>query len=93
MELIKDPSLWRAVKEEVLAAQYSDHTGLKLDAEKLVSQPLLQSVYAEILRLYSRFLIARTATEPVTVCGYTLPKGSTVMTPVEASHLREDVCT
>ncbi|KFA54461.1 hypothetical protein S40293_07995 [Stachybotrys chartarum IBT 40293] len=91
MELIKDPSLWRAVKEEVLEAQYFDHTGLKLNVEKLVSQPLLQSVYAEILRLYSRFLIARTATESVTVCGYTLPKGSTVMTPVEASHLREDI--
>ncbi|KAI1735295.1 hypothetical protein F4680DRAFT_452990 [Xylaria scruposa] len=50
MELIKDPSLMRDVREEALQAFELDvSTGKRcLNAQKLTSQPLLQSIYRDI---------------------------------------------
>ncbi|KAL2016801.1 hypothetical protein VTK56DRAFT_2970 [Thermocarpiscus australiensis] len=93
MELIKDPDLFRAVKEEIKRAETSQDgsDSRVLDNRKLSSLPLLQSVYTEVLRLHVGLLITRTCTEPVTIGGYTLPKGSIFQAPTEVGHLDEAV--
>ncbi|KAI0006822.1 putative cytochrome P450 [Xylariaceae sp. FL0662B] len=90
MELIRDPELFRAVREEV--AQANEGTNNEsLNHEKVASLPLLQSIYTEVLRLHVRVLITRTSHEPVTIAGYNLPKGSIVQAPTEVGHLDEAV--
>ncbi|KAK4157553.1 cytochrome P450 [Chaetomidium leptoderma] len=94
MELVKDPDLFRAVKDEVSRAESNtrnDSTARTFDHRKLTSLPLLQSVYTEVMRLRVGVLITRTSTEPVTVAEYTLPKGSIFQAPTEAGHLDEAV--
>ncbi|KAI0885808.1 putative cytochrome P450 [Annulohypoxylon maeteangense] len=92
LELLKDPILYRAVKSEVEQARSANQTdGIYLDQEKVTSLPLLQSVFTEVMRLHVGVLITRTSTEPVTIAGYTLPKGSVVLAPTEVAHLDESV--
>jgi cytochrome P450 len=97
MELIKDPDLLEAVRAEIATAEIArdeaTSTSKIFDHRKLASLPLLQSVYTEVLRLHVGVLITRTCTEPVTVAGYTLPKGSILQAPTEVGHLDEGVCT
>ena len=94
MELMKNPNLLQAIKEEVSQAEISDgHSARTLDYKRLVSLPLLQSVYTEALRLHVSVLVTRTSIEPITIAGYHLPKGSIVQAPTEVAHLDEAVCT
>ncbi|KAI0808881.1 putative cytochrome P450 [Xylaria sp. FL0064] len=91
-ELLKDPELYQAVKAEVKQAELTDESGdVYFDHQKLTTQPLLQSVFNEVLRLHAVLLLTRTSTESVTVAGYTLPSGSTVQAPTRVAHLRESV--
>ncbi|OTA57645.1 cytochrome P450 [Hypoxylon sp. EC38] len=91
-ELLKDPKLYQAVKEEIAQAQINNQdTSLYLDHQKLTFLPLLQSILTEIMRLHVGVLITRVSTEPVTISGYTLPKGSMVLAPTEVAHLDEAV--
>lgn len=96
MELIKDPELLRAVKEEIATAELTrddqDGSFKEYDHRKLAALPLLQSVYTEVLRLHVGVLITRTCAEPIKVAGYTLPKGSILQAPTEVGHLDEAVC-
>lgn len=92
-ELLKDPELYQAVKDEARQAELADRTNdLYFDHQKLTSQPLLQSVLTEVLRLHAVLLLTRTSTEPVTLAGYTLPAGTTVQAPTQIAHRRESVC-
>ncbi|KAF4636505.1 hypothetical protein G7Y89_g1575 [Cudoniella acicularis] len=92
IELIRDPDLFQAIKEEISQADLTDGDDLKsLNYRKLATLPLLNSVYTEILRLHVGVLVTRTSTEPVTIAGYILPKGSIVQAPTEAAHLDETV--
>ncbi|KAK3291992.1 cytochrome P450 [Chaetomium fimeti] len=95
MELLKDPELFQAVREEISQAELvrdgPDATFKGFDHRKLGSLPLLQSVYTEVLRLHVGVLITRTCTAPLTVGGYTLPKGSILQAPTEVGHLSEAV--
>lgn len=96
MELVKDPALWQAVKEEVLRAEATTdqdgHLEAGFDHKRLTSLPLLTSIYTEVLRLHVGVLITRTAHEPVIVGGYAFPKGSIFQAPTELAHLDEEVC-
>ncbi|KAH8883484.1 cytochrome P450 [Thozetella sp. PMI_491] len=91
IELIRDPKLFRAVKEEVEQVLTGGPNPEVLSAQKLASLPLLQSVFTETLRLHVGVLITRKCTEPVTIAGYSLPKGSIVQTPTAIAHLDETV--
>lgn len=93
MEIFKDPLLFQAIKAEVLEARITNgpNTG-SLDYEILCSLPLLQSVYVESLRLHVGVLITRKTTDPVTMSGYSFPKGSIFQAPTDAAHLNEAVC-
>lgn len=93
MELIQRPSLLQEVKDDITQARVDDSGGVaSFDAQKLVSLPLLQSIFTEVMRLHVRVLITRTCVEPVTLGGYDMAAGSTVQAPTEVAHLDESIC-
>ncbi|KAK9425270.1 putative Cytochrome P450 [Seiridium unicorne] len=92
MEVIKDPDLYCVIKEEISRAKITDGPlAGSLEPHKLASLPLLQSVYTESLRLHVSILVTRTSTQPVTISGYNIPKGSVFQAPTEVGHLDEAV--
>lgn len=94
MEIIRDPELFRAIREEVSQAEITDDsTGHTFDSQQLASLPLLQSIYTEALRVHVSILITRTSVEPVTVGGYELPAGSIFQAPTHVAHFDEATCT
>jgi cytochrome P450 len=78
IELIKDKSLFAAIRAEITTAL--DVNG-KLDVKKLAELPLLQSVYVETLRLHVAVNITRQITDEMVLDGYTLKKDYLVQTP------------
>ena len=93
IEIMKDPSLLQAVRDEVTTTYVTDpETGRHtLDIQKLVTLPLLQSVFTEVLRLHMNFNIIRHAKEPVTMDGYIVRKGAMLQAPMMAAHYDESV--
>ncbi|KAF2177972.1 cytochrome P450 [Zopfia rhizophila CBS 207.26] len=92
MEIIKDPDLYHQIKDEVSQANITDGAlAGNFDFQRLASMPLLQSVYTETLRVHVSILVTRTATEPVVIGGYNIPKGSVFQAPTEVAHLDEIV--
>lgn len=93
IEIVKDPSLFQAIREEVVTAYVTDpKTGTRtLDTQKLVTLPLLQSVFVETLRLHMNFNIIRHVKEPVTLDGFTIGKGSMLQAPMLVAHYDEAV--
>lgn len=92
MEIIKDPTLLEAVREELKSVVSKDpRTGqLRLiDSQKLVALPLLQSIWTETLRLRINFNIVRDVKEPVTLGGMTIPKDSLLQVPMMVAHYDE----
>lgn len=93
LELAKDPTLLKAVREEVATTSVTDpETGERtFDTQKLATLPLLQSVFTETLRLRMNFNIIRQVKEPFTVDGYTLKKGAMLQAPMMVAHYDEAV--
>lgn len=93
MEIIKDPSLLEAVREEVATVTTIEpETGRRtIDAQKLVTLPLLQSIFTETLRLRINFNITRDVKQPVTLDGQVIPKGAMLQAPMMVSHYEEAV--
>ncbi|KAH8890157.1 cytochrome P450 [Thozetella sp. PMI_491] len=93
MELAKDPALFQAVRAEVATAYVTDPvTGERLiDPQKMLSLPLLQSVYIELLRMHVAMHITREITQPTVLCGYELEKGALVQAPSELAHFDEEI--
>ncbi|KAF7535251.1 hypothetical protein G7054_g5558 [Neopestalotiopsis clavispora] len=86
MEIIKDPTLLEAVREELKSVVSGDTTTGQLDSQKLVALPLLQSIWTETLRLRINFNIVRDVKEPVTLEGTTIPKDSLLQVPMMVAH-------
>lgn len=93
MELIADPELYCAVREECLAASTADPmTGKRtFDPQKLFGMPLLQSVYIETLRLHVSINVTRQVTQPITLDGYVLSPGSLIQAPSQIGQYNEAV--
>ena len=93
IELIKDPSLYKAVREEVLKTRITDPGTLEtqLDARTLINMPLMQSLYTEIMRIHVSFNVTREAKQPIEIDGYHLEKGSLIQTCSQISHFEESV--
>lgn len=93
IEIIKDPSLFEAVREEVMTAYVTDpRTGARsIDPQKLVSLPLLQSIYVESLRLHVSMNVTRELMAPFDLGSYKLEKGALIQACTEISHLDEEV--
>ena len=95
MEVVKDASLLQAVKDEIRDALLPD-TGTEVhafDKKKLLSLPLLQSIYTEAIRLHLSINITREVVEPMSVDGYNLSKGSIIQAPTTIAHYDENVWT
>ncbi|KAI3528664.1 hypothetical protein CSPX01_16066 [Colletotrichum filicis] len=93
MEVIKDRSLFQAVRQEVDSVSIIDpKTGKRtFDVAKLVTLPLLQSIYVETLRMHVSINITREVMEPMELDGYHLSKGSLVQAPTQIGHREESV--
>ncbi|KAK8017346.1 hypothetical protein PG993_013672 [Apiospora rasikravindrae] len=82
-EVLQDPDLKARLLSEVLDCRIIntvDDTAI-FDMEKLTSKPLLQSTYAEVLRLYVGVAISRIAGyEDMRIGNYRIPRDSFVMT-------------
>lgn len=93
MEIVKDSELYRAVREECLAASTADPVSGKrnFDAQKLISSPILQSVYIEILRLHVSINVTREVTQSITLDGYLLTPGSLIQAPSQIGAYNEAV--
>lgn len=93
IELIKDPSLYKAVRNEVLKTLTVDPDTKKthLNARALINMPLMQSLYTETMRIHVSFNVTREAKESIEIDGYHLEKGSLIQTCSQISHFEEAV--
>lgn len=93
MQIVKDPSLLQAVRDEVATVIQSGSDGGKLtiDHQKLVALPLLQSIFTETLRLRVNFNIMRDVKQPTTLDGRSIPQGVMLQAPMQVAHYNEKV--
>lgn len=93
IELIKDRTLFEAVRTEAMGAYTTDPTtgARRIDAQKLINLPLLQSLYIEIMRLHVSFNVTRKVTQPVQVDGYMIEKGALLQTCSQIAHFEDAV--
>ncbi|KAK1579310.1 cytochrome P450 [Colletotrichum navitas] len=91
IEALKDPTLLGALRDEALETITKDPTTgeRSFDMAKLVSMPLMQSVYIECMRLHVSIAITREVSEPTTLQGYRLGKGSIVQALTNLMHFDE----
>jgi len=93
MEAMRDPELFAALRAEVLTTYSPDSvTGAPvLDVQKMLTLPLLQSVFTETLRVHMCMNISRDIIMPIKIEGFTLPAGSWLQAPTEISHMDEAI--
>ncbi|KAI0179259.1 cytochrome P450 [Hypoxylon sp. FL1284] len=93
IELIKDPCLFQAVRDEALSSYTTDaKTGARrIDPRVLTNLPLLQSLYVEVMRMHVSFNATRKALEPVVIDGFAVEKGALVQTCSRIAHYDESV--
>ncbi|KAI1451239.1 cytochrome P450 [Annulohypoxylon moriforme] len=85
-EALRDQSLLSRLKEE--AAECISSHGADPEIKKLTMQPLLQSTYAEALRLYIAIAVSRVAEyDDINVAGYAIPKGGCLVMYSRSSAL------
>ncbi|KAI0594165.1 cytochrome P450 [Biscogniauxia sp. FL1348] len=92
-EVLRDPDLKAHLVKEVLECRIPNAVDgiTTFDIKKLTAQPLLQSTYAEVLRLYVGVAISRTTGyEDIKIDNYTIPQNSLVMTYSRAMALDTD---
>ncbi|KAI0118650.1 cytochrome P450 [Nemania sp. FL0031] len=90
-EALRDPELAERLMEEVIPCVLE---GGDMDISKLASQPLLQSVYAEVLRLRVSILISRMVEyQDISFDGYTVPRGEYILMPTDTVHFNEEAWT
>jgi cytochrome P450 len=90
---MSSPSLFRAVRAEVLTAFSPSPSGGQptLNITKLLSLPLLQSILVETLRIHLSLNLFREVENPagIVIGGYRIPKGCLVQAVVSAAHKDE----
>ncbi|KAK8037683.1 hypothetical protein PG991_001029 [Apiospora marii] len=85
-EALKNPVLLRQLKAEV--DECITNGNIDGQFKKLATQPLLQSTYAEVLRLYVAVMHSRVAEyESINIAGYTIPRDSYVVMYSRSSAL------
>lgn len=94
MELIKDPILYKDLRNDVLekCLKVDPATGARaLDTQEMLRLPLLQSIIAEILRLHISVNASRKAIQPLTLDGYTVEEGDILQASSQLAHYDEEV--
>ncbi|OHE97164.1 hypothetical protein CORC01_07605 [Colletotrichum orchidophilum] len=93
IELLRDPELFRAVRDEAHQTLHIDPvTGKRsFDVPKLISMPLMQSIFTECMRLHVSIAISREIVKTTTLQGFRLKKGSMIQAPTNLVHLDEQI--
>ncbi|KAI1330299.1 cytochrome P450 [Xylariaceae sp. FL0255] len=87
-EALKDPILYNRMMNEVTQCRRPDGT---FSISDLAAQPLLESAYAETLRLRVSILITRTVEySDIDIGGLTLRRGDNVLMPIDSTHMNEE---
>ena len=93
MEICKDERFLEEIRNEVQKAWVTDPVTQNrvLDTQIIATLPLLQSIFAEVLRLHTNFNLIRYVQEPLHVQGYTLPVSSMVQLAMMTAHYDEAI--
>lgn len=93
IELIQDKHLLETVRSEIHRAFTADReTGqFRLNAQELLSMPMLQSVYTETLRLHISFNATREVMQDIWINGYLIRKGSVLQSATQIAHYNESI--
>ena len=90
IEVFRDKRLLSRVRAELTAAEFRGITSSQ-DVDKLMSLPLLQSIYAELLRLRIEVQTVFSAgQEDIRINEWRFPKKSLVVVPAGAAHKDPD---
>ncbi len=91
LEIFRDPALLSKIRHSIRSSLDSSvQPNLRFDIEKLVRQPLLQSVYAETLRLRVHVYITRCPERKnLDIKGWTFPKDKAVLVSSTPAHMDE----
>ncbi|KAF2444073.1 cytochrome P450 [Karstenula rhodostoma CBS 690.94] len=93
LEVFKDADLLDAVRTEVESCRVPGET-MEFDTDALLRQPVLQAVYAEVLRLRGHGMFVLKANHDVNIQGWMIPKGSLVLASSTPAHMDSEVwCT
>jgi cytochrome P450 len=86
--VLPDAALCARIKDELGQAR----DGGRLNAERVLSLPLLDATVRVVLRLRPIFPgVRRTLLRPMRLCGYDLPEGMSVAPSIYLAHRRPDV--
>ena len=93
LECFSDPSLLLRVRHEVKKCMYQIDSGkCRFDVEKLGKNPLLQSIYAEVLRLrIAAFIMRSPERDNMKINDWILPRGEVVLVATTPAHMDEEV--
>ena len=96
VELTKDPYLLSKIRDEIIdsasVSSDSNPSSLGLDAKKLATQPLLQCVFAEVLRLYAYvFLVNTSEHRDFSFRGWMIPRDQMVAISSHTAHMDTNV--
>ncbi len=87
LEVFQRPGLLERLRAEIAtAATITEDKKIHLDIQRLLSLPLLTSIYLEVLRLRSSMAIHREMLEDLELDGYTLKKGNIIMSGTWITH-------
>ena len=94
VEIIRSPSLLQRVRSEIAAsfleAPSPEH--LRFNVAKLCSRPLLQSIYAETLRLHSAVFTVRSPQyQDLDIGGWRFPQNATIVMLSRSAHMDRTV--
>ena len=90
IEIFRDKCLLSRVRAELTAAEFQGIASSQ-DVEKLLSLPLMQSIYAELLRLRIEVqMVFSSDREDIRINEWRFPKKSLVMIPAGAAHRDPD---
>jgi cytochrome P450 len=89
IRMVQDPSLLQAVRDEVLSVFVKNPaTGeRRFELRRLLSLPLLQSLYTEVLRTHVSYAPSRVVLQPISIDGYDIKKGALLQASTQLSHL------
>ncbi|KAF2750153.1 cytochrome P450 [Sporormia fimetaria CBS 119925] len=89
-ETWRNKELFPEALEEVNKSMTVDRSGnRRFDVEKLISSPLLESIFMETLRMYVALFVMRETTRDAELGNKLVPAGSTVLVSSWSQHMNE----
>jgi cytochrome P450 len=82
-EILNSEALLRRARDDI---ESSKTLTKSIDATKIVNNPLLQSIYAEVLRLHSASLLTRSSKQEHKLDDWVIPKDQAVMISTHVEH-------